>query len=125
MITFDGLKSAADILRAADKIPEYFQILDAVGKLTELQAQLEAEKQRVRDLQAELDAIRRDQVKSEGMVRQGDFYLLNHHAYCVFCWEVEKRLGPLVPHSKITSGHSYRFYQCTRCKQELTPRMAL
>jgi L-fucose mutarotase/ribose pyranase (RbsD/FucU family) len=125
MGVLDGLKTAADVLRAADKISEYQQILEAMAKMMELQGQVEAEKQRVKELQAELAAIREDQVKADGIVREGDFYNLNGNAYCVFCWEVEKRLGPLVPRHKVVGGRNERFYQCTRCKQELTPRSRL
>jgi L-fucose mutarotase/ribose pyranase (RbsD/FucU family) len=125
MGVLDGLKTAADVLRAADKISEYQQILEAMAKMMELQGQVEAEKQRVKELQAELAAIREDQVKADGIVREGDFYNLNGNAYCVFCWEVEKRLGPLVPRHKVVGGRNERFYQCTRCKQELTLRSRL
>jgi hypothetical protein len=96
-----------------------------MAKMMELQGQVEAEKQRVKELQAELAAIREDQVKADGIVREGDFYNLNGNAYCVFCWEVEKRLGPLVPRHKVVGGRNERFYQCTRCKQELTLRSRL
>jgi hypothetical protein len=96
-----------------------------MAKMMELQGQVEAEKQRVKELQAELAAIREDQVKADGIVREGDFYNLNGNAYCVFCWEVEKRLGPLVPRHTVVGGRNERFYQCTRCKQELTLRSRL
>jgi hypothetical protein len=122
MAILDGLKTAAEVLRAADKIPEYQQILEAMVKMMELQGQVETEKERVKELQAELKAIREDQINAKGIVRKGDIYLLNNQAYCVHCWEVEKRLGPLVPRRKASGTRTDSFYQCTRCKQELTPR---
>ena len=125
MALLDGLKTAADVLRSADKISEYKQILEAMGKIMELQSQVEAEKKLVKELQAELQAIREDNAKANGIIREGDFYNLNGNAYCVFCWEVEKRLGPLVPRHKIVGGRNERFYQCSRCKQELTLRPRL
>jgi hypothetical protein len=125
MAVLDGLMTAAEVLRAADKIPEYQQILEAMGKMMELQGQVDAEKQLVKELQAELTPIREDQIRADGIVRAGDFYKLKGNAYCVYCWEVERRLGPLVPRHKIVGGRNERFYQCTRCKQELTPRIAL
>lgn len=92
----DGLMAAASVLRSADKIPEYQQILDAMGKLAELQAQLSAEQERSRGLEKELEAIRSDQKKAEGIKQQGEVYVLDGHPYCPRCWEVDKRLGPIV-----------------------------
>jgi hypothetical protein len=112
-------------MRAADKIPEYQQILDAMGKMMELQGQIDEEKQRVKTLEVELKAIREDQINADGILREGDFYNLKGNAYCIFCWEVEKRLGPLVPRRKLVGKYTERFYQCTRCKQELTPRIRI
>jgi hypothetical protein len=122
MGVFDDLKTAAEVLRAADKVPEMMQILKAAQELLELQGHLEAEKKRCGELQAELDAIRSDQLKSDGITRTGDFYTLNGNRYCVYCWENEKRLGPLLRAQKRTSGSVHTFYQCGRCKQEVTPR---
>ena len=112
----DGLMSAAKTLRAADKIPEYQQILEAMGKIAELQAQLSAEQERSRALEKELEAIRSDQKKAEGIRRERDVWVLDGNAYCPGCWELDKRLAPIVT---ITSGpHRTRSLQCCRCKQE-------
>lgn len=122
MGVFDDLKTAAEVLRAADKVPEMMQILKAAQELLELQGQLEEEKKRSRALQAELDAIRNDQLKSDGITRTGEFYTLNGNRYCVYCWENEKRLGPLLRNKKRASGGVTTYYQCGRCKQEVTPQ---
>lgn len=98
------------------------QILKAAQELLDLQEQLQEEKKRSSDLQVEINAIRADQIKSEGIARTGDYYALNGHRYCVFCWENEKRLGPLLRMQKSTSkGGLLTYYQCGRCKQDVTP----
>jgi len=114
----DGLMSAANILRSADKIPEFQQILDAMARLAELQTQLSAEQERNRSLEKELEAIRSDQQSAEGIRRDRDLYVLNDLKYCPGCWQLEKRLGPVVSvRSKTGGGH---VLQCCRCKQEFS-----
>jgi hypothetical protein len=78
----DGLMSAANVLRAADKIPEFQQILDAMGRMAELQGELSAAQERNRALENELEAIRSDQKKAEGIRRQNDLFVLDGVFYC-------------------------------------------
>jgi len=118
MSTLDGLKAAAGVLRAADKIPEYQQILDAMEKMTELQSQLSEAKEHIRELETELGAIRADQESAEGIRRDRDLYVLNNRKYCPGCWEIDKRLSPVVSvRNKSGGGH---VLQCCRCKQEFS-----
>ena len=112
----DGLMSAANVLRAADKIPEFQQILDAMGKMAELQAELSAAQERNRALEKELEAIRADQKSAEGIRRDCDLYVLGHEKYCPGCWEMHKRLAPVVS----VRSHGVMVYQCCRCKQEFS-----
>ena len=113
MGTLDGLKAAADVLRAADKIPEYQQILDAMEKMADLRSQLSDAQDRIRSLQTELDAVRADQRSAEGIRRVRDLYVLGDKKYCPGCWEMDKRLAPVV-----TVRKQVAIFQCCRCKQE-------
>ena len=120
MAVLDGLKAVASVLREADKINEYHQILEAQQSLVDLQDQLNTEKGKTRTLESELAAVRADQENADGIQRRGDVYVLDGQRYCVHCWLVDKRLGPVVGTIKASGSNSrYPALQCTRCKQEI------
>ena len=121
-ITIDGLKGVADFLRKADKIPEYQQILDAMATIGELRLKLADYQDKVRFLEAEIEAIRADQGSAEGIRRVGDFMVLNNEFYCVGCWKLRKRLGPLV-NFRLESGRLRS--RCCLCEQEFPATMGI
>lgn len=116
MAIVDGLKAAADTLRAADKIPEYLQILSAIEKIAELQAQVQEGRLRESLLASELEAIKADQLNAAEMQEFYQLYKLKGRYYCPHCWIVDKRLGPIV----FTVKGGSTFIQCTRCKQDFS-----
>lgn len=119
---WDGLQSAAETLRKADKIPEYKEILEAMDRIMELQVANFEATQRISQLERELEAIRCDQLNSVGIERDGNVFRLKGVPYCVHCFIVDKRLGPIVSVTKGSATRTYTAWQCTRCKQEVRPQ---
>jgi hypothetical protein len=62
----DGLTEAANLLREADKIPQYQAVLDAYSQISELQAKNYTQQLQIQELTCELENIRRDQKSAEG-----------------------------------------------------------
>jgi len=89
-----------------------------MATIADLRTQLSESQDRNRSLEAELEAIRADQKRADGIKKQGDMYMLEGHRYCAACWELHKRLAPVVKVSKFVSGGHSLFLQCSRCKQE-------
>lgn len=109
----DGLMTVANTLRAADKISEYKQILDAMERIAELQLELQESRARLVQVQTELDAIKADQMNADQINEFYQLFELKGRYYCRHCWIVDKRLGPVV---FAAGGHGR--LQCTRCKQD-------
>lgn len=120
---WDGLQAAADTLRKADKIPEYKEILEAMDTIMRLQTANAEATQQIASLKKELEDIRLDQIRAEGIKRSGNVYLLNNVPYCVHCFIVDKRLGPIVSVTIGSPTRTYTAWQCTRCKQEVKPNL--
>ncbi len=80
MDILSGLTTAADVLRKADKIPEYQQILDAMGRLTTQQAQIAA-------LESENRELRQKLKTREELVVKNDAYWtsLGDGPFCMTC----------------------------------------
>jgi len=55
MSIFEGLEAAAETLRKADKIPEYKEILEAMGTIRGLEQRLHDAAQKIRSLEAEIE----------------------------------------------------------------------
>ena len=113
----EGLKGAAGVLRAADKIPEYEAVLDAYGQIAELQARAFAQQLEIQKLSAELEEVRSSQSSAVGSKIWADhLWLLNDQLpYCLHCYEKNNRLFHVVHLRKPKMG---TFHQCPECRSE-------
>jgi hypothetical protein len=113
----DGLMGAANVLRAADKIPEYEAVLDAYGQIAELQAKSYGQQLEIQRLATEIEQIRTSQKSAEGSQIWADhLWLVNdHQPYCLHCYEKNKRLFHVVQIRKERMG---TLNQCPECRSE-------
>jgi hypothetical protein len=119
MAILDALKDAANVLREADKIPQYQAVLDAYSQIAELQAATYSQQLKIQELTGDLERIRRDQKAAEGA--QIWMHLLwipnDHEPYCVHCFDKEKRLFHV---TEIVQPKLGKIGQCPECKAEVT-----
>ena len=85
-----GLGTAADVLRKADKIPEYQQILDAMRRLSEQETEISDLKRENRQLKEDLEIKKK-------LVHIAEVYYFeedNHREkpFCAKCYDVEIKL---------------------------------
>lgn len=86
MNIYDGLKDAAKVLREADKIEQYKEIISAMEKLLELHA-------RVSELEAENAELKKQHITADQLEYQDKAYWLDEDGpFCARCWDVEKTL---------------------------------
>lgn len=80
MDTIKGLGTAADILRKADKIPEYQQILDAMERLTSQQSRISELETENRDLKHKL------KTREDLVVRNDAYWTIEGDGpFCLTC----------------------------------------
>jgi hypothetical protein len=96
---FEPLKTAAEVLRAADKIPEYQRILEAMQTISDMSEELHEAKAEIRTLKAELENVNADIGRAEGAkVRSGCLWLTGEEEpFCLHCWEKKRRLFHMLP----------------------------
>ena len=85
---YDTLKSTAIVLREADKIEQYRQILDAMEKLLEMQNKLSELEQENKSLKEKL------KVKDDLTVSNDAYWLKSNKdgPFCKGCWDDNNKL---------------------------------
>lgn len=86
MTLYDGLKDAAKVLREADKLEQYKEIVDAMQKMIEMQT-------RIGELEDELLELKKVRDLSEQLEYQDKAYWLDEDGpFCSRCWDADKTL---------------------------------
>jgi hypothetical protein len=115
MSVISDIKTSAQVLLEAHKIPEYTKLLEVMSQVIELQEDLSITKEQLREARATLAAIDNDLAVIEKLTRVVDVLKSEDgYWYCVNCAIVDKRLGPLVV---VRNAKGAATTQCTRCKQ--------
>ena len=103
---YETLKSTAAVLREADKIEQYKQILDVIEKLLEMQTQLA-------NLGAENKSLK-DKLKiKDDLKYSNNAYWLNTNndgPFCTRCWDKNNEL--------IRMKDDSAYYECPECKNK-------
>ena len=107
MAIFDELKSVANVLREADKIPQYQQILGVLEKLIEMQ-------NRILTLETENKELVESLKIQESLVFENNAYWIEKDSkkdgpYCSCCWDDHKKTIRMQP-----CGNP-AFYSCPKC----------
>ena len=104
------LKDAADILKEANKIKEYQQILEVQEKLLEMQkriAELEEENKKLIEL---------NNINNSLIVENNKYFLTKDDKkegpFCMTCWDVDNKLVRLYRQE----GEYYVGWRCHQCK---------
>jgi len=110
MAIFDELKSVANVLKEADKIPQYQQILEVQEKLLEMQ-------NRISDLESENKELNEKLKIQEVLVFNNNAYWIEKDdkkdgPYCSCCWDDNKKIIRMQP-----CGNP-AFYDCPKCKNK-------
>ena len=100
---YETLKSTASVLREADKIEQYRQILDAMEKLLEMQnklAELEKENKLLKE---------KLKIKDDLTVSNNAYWLKSNNdgPFCTRCWDKNKEL--------IRMTYENPYYRCPEC----------
>lgn len=113
----EPLMVAANMLREADKIPQYKAVLDAYQRIAELQVQNHEQHAKIQDLKKELELIRADQVSAEGSEIWIDLLWVkeDENPYCLHCWEKQRRLYHV---SRNLSQKGQLRVRCPECGNE-------
>jgi Zn finger protein HypA/HybF involved in hydrogenase expression len=113
----EPLMAAANMLREADKIPQYKAVLDAYQRIAELQVENHEQHTKIQDLKKELELIRADQVSAEGSQVWIDLLWIkeDENPYCLHCWEKQKRLYHV---NKNLSAKGQVRVHCPECGSE-------
>lgn len=104
---YEGLKDAASVLKEANKIEEYKEILDALEKMLEMQ-------KRIADLEAENKSLHDKLETKDNLTYENNAYWLKKEngqtegPFCSRCWDAEKKLVRIHPRG---TGH-----HCPECK---------
>lgn len=86
MTIYDGLKDAAKVLREADKIEQYKEILDALEKMMEMRA-------RISELETEVLELKKLRATDDQLEYQDKAYWLDEDGpFCSRCWDADKKL---------------------------------
>jgi hypothetical protein len=90
----EPLMLAANVLREADKIPQYKAVLDAYERIAELQVKHDEQLRTILKLKDELDLLRKDQASAEGCEIWQELLWLkwDDNPYCIHCFDKHKRL---------------------------------
>ena len=85
-----GLGTAADVLRKADKIPEYQQILDAMRQLTDQETEIAQLKRENRELKEAAEI-------KKNLIHRGEVYYLVEEGgeqgpFCALCYDTKEKL---------------------------------
>jgi Zn finger protein HypA/HybF involved in hydrogenase expression len=107
MPIFDDLKSVANTLREADKIPQYQQILDALEKLIEMQNKIFILETENKDLKESLKI-------QKSLTFENNAYWINLDGkkdgpYCSCCWDDNKKT------IRMQSYGNPAYYSCPKC----------
>jgi Zn finger protein HypA/HybF involved in hydrogenase expression len=110
MPIFDDLKSVANTLREADKIPQYQQILDALEKLIEMQNKIFILETENKDLKESLKI-------QKSLTFENNAYWINLDGkkdgpYCSCCWDDDKKTIRMQPCG------SPAYYNCPKCENK-------
>jgi hypothetical protein len=100
---YETLKSTASVLREADKIEQYRQILDAMEKLLELQNKLTELGKECKLLKEKL------KIKDDLTVSNNGYWLKSNKdgPFCTRCWDKNKDL--------IRLKNENPYYKCPEC----------
>ena len=110
MVIFDELKSIANVLREADKIPQYQQILGVLEKLVEMQ-------NRILILEKENKELSESLKTQESLVFSNNAYWAEKDGdkdgpYCSCCWDGHRKTIRMQP-----CGNP-AFYSCPTCENK-------
>lgn len=115
MSVINDIKSSAQVLFEAQKIPEYTKLIEVMAQVVALQDELGDTKEQLRETRARLREIDNDLAAIEKLTRHTDYLRSDDgNWFCVHCAIVDKRLGPLIVTRDSKGGATT---QCTRCKQ--------
>lgn len=111
MISFDNLKSIANILKEAGKIDQYQQILDAQAKMLEMQSKIAELENKNKDLQEKLKI-------KENLIYENNCYWSNNNGkkdgpFCSRCWDKDKITVRMHPNGNPA------YYYCPACKNSV------
>jgi hypothetical protein len=101
---YETLKSTANVLREADKIEQYRQILDVMEKLLEMQKKLSELEEKNKSLREKL------KIKEDIIFSKNAYWLRSNNdgPFCTRCWDKNKEL--------IRMKDENPFYECPECK---------
>jgi hypothetical protein len=107
MSIVDDLGKVGNVLRKADKIPEFQTILDIQQKLIDLQEENTDLKQELRELK------NKDEFESKLIYEKNAYYFINDNGekegpYCPVCWGYDTK--------KIRMRDCDTSYYCDKCK---------
>lgn len=110
MAIFDELKSVANVLREADKIPQYQQILGVLEKLIEMQ-------NRILTLETENKELSESLKTQESLVFKNNAYWIEKEEkkdgpFCSCCWDDNRKTIRMQP-----CGNP-AFFDCPKCKNK-------
>jgi hypothetical protein len=108
MGTFDALKTTAEVLRKADKIEEYKQILEVQQKLLEM-------KKKMMELEAENKILKEKlETKESTIFERNSYWCIRNGGkdgpFCSCCWDDERKMIRMQP-----CGNP-AYFNCPRCK---------
>jgi hypothetical protein len=86
MSIYDGLKDAAKVLKEANKIEQYKEILDAQEKMMEMQERIKS----LEEVNAELK--KRKDIADELEYRDKSYWLDEDGPFCSRCWDADSKL---------------------------------
>lgn len=110
MALFDELKSVANTLREADKIPQYEQILSVQEKLLEMQKS-------IADLSTENAGLKEKLKTQESLVFENNAYWIENEKkkdgpYCSCCWDDDRKTIRMQP-----CGNPV-YFDCPKCENK-------
>lgn len=110
MAIFDELKSVANVLKEADKIPQYQQILEVLEKLLEMQ-------KHVVDLEVENKGLKDKLEIQRSLIFENNAYWINKDGkkdgpYCSCCWDDDRKVIRMQP------SHNPAYFSCPKCKNK-------
>jgi len=106
MSLYDGLKDAATVLKEAQKIEEYKQILEGLDEL-------QARQKKIFDLEAEVKDLKDKLKTKENLKYERNSYFTvdnNDGPFCSHCWDAGEKLVRTHP-----AGNP-AYHTCPKCK---------
>ncbi len=104
MSIYDGLKDVAKVLKEADKIEQYRQILEALEKMIEMQTNINLLKEENAALKKTKD------ISEEIEYRDKSYWLDEDGPFCAKCWDADTKLVRLRQQNNQKSD-----YDCDNC----------